>query len=109
VAGSWLSPWALAHSITKNKKAGIPPTGEILQESISTLDPVSGRQVWQLTSKRDFNQKPTYHFASGFSADSSSIPIVSWNEDGASCLMIADLITGKLRVLDSTPVGAGLS
>jgi hypothetical protein len=55
----------------------MPSPGEVLQESIRFADRITGRQVLQLTSKRDFNQKPTYHIGSGFSGDSRYLPIVT--------------------------------
>lgn len=87
----------------------MPYVGEVFNESVRMSDPITGKSVIQLTSKRAFNQKPTYHIGSGFSADSCLLPIVSWNEDQSSCLMLANLESGELRALDSTEAGAPFS
>ncbi len=102
VLGTSLSPLVKVNHFDFAAQQAMPSPGEVLQESIRFADRITGRQVLQLTSKRDFNQKPTYHIGSGFSGDSRFLPIVSWNNDFSSCLMLADLETGSLKVTDST-------
>jgi hypothetical protein len=84
------------------RESSIPEVGTIFNEAIPLQDKCTGRKLIQLTTARDFNQKPTYHIKSGFSADSRYIPIVTWNNDQSSALMRADINTGELLVLDKT-------
>lgn len=109
LAGSLLATNSFSIAKNENEKSPIPALGEIWQESKAQLDPVTGRTLLQITSKRDFNQKPTYHIGSGFSSDGQKLPIVSWNEDGASCLMLADLRAGNLKVIDVPEPGSSFS
>lgn len=107
--GATLAPAVLAQQTDTKPATPMPAIGDVLNESLRFADSITGRPVIQLTSKRDFNQKPTYHIGSGFSADSRLLPVVSWNADQSSCLMLANLETGELKVLDVTEAGAEFS
>jgi hypothetical protein len=60
--------------------------------------------VTKLTSGRDFNQLPTYHNNSAFTADSRALVFASWQKDkSVSYLMKADLYTGAITVIAALP------
>ncbi|MCC5929398.1 MAG: hypothetical protein JJU28_09155 [Cyclobacteriaceae bacterium] len=81
----------------------IPPKGTVFNESEMLADSVTGRALLRLTQYRDFNQTPTYHIHTGFSADSKTMVFASWNTDGESALMQGNVETGDIKVIAVVP------
>ena len=78
--------------------------GQVLHEATSYPDRLTGRMVTKLTSGRDFNQLPTYHNNSAFTADSRGLIFASWPKDNsASYIMKADLYSGRVTVIAARP------
>jgi hypothetical protein len=86
-----------------NGQSPIPPKGTLFNESEWTVDSITGRKVLKLTKNRDFNQTPTYHIHTGFSADSKTLLFATWNKDGESALVLGNVITGDLKVIAVVP------
>jgi len=80
--------------------------GEVFNESRKFADKLTGRESRQITRFRQFNDQPTYHLNTCFSADSSHIVIVSRTEAGQSALLWADIASGELTVIAVAPPGA---
>lgn len=85
----------------------IPFKGEEFNESFEFPDEATGRLTRKLTSKRQFNFKPTYHLSSGFSADDQYLTFCTWNEGNGSALVRANIETGDCKVIDYAEPGAG--
>jgi hypothetical protein len=77
----------------------IPPKGTVFNESEMMADSITGRALLRLTKNRDYNQTPTYHIHTGFSADSRSMVFASWNTGGESALMLGNVETGDIKVI----------
>lgn len=83
--------------------------GEIIQESARFPDPATGRETIQLTTTGRYNNTPTYHYTSAFTADSRYLLISKHYPDGRSLLLKAEMETGRLIVIDSADGSPGLS
>lgn len=83
----------------------IPPPGVVFNESFTVEDPITGRMVRRLTQHRTFNQTPTYHLNAGFSSDSASLVLATWNENAESAILFANVATGDLKVIAVTEPG----
>lgn len=81
----------------------IPPKGTVFNESEWTVDSITGRKVLRLTKYRDFNQTPTYHINTCFTADSKSLIFATWNKEGESALILGNVLTGELKVIAVVP------
>ena len=107
-AGTALSAPAWSKSAAANGLAAaqVPflKPGQVLQEATSYPDRLTGRTVTKLTARRDFNQLPTYHNNSAFTADSRALIFASWPKDmSVSYLMKAELDTGAVTVIAALP------
>lgn len=78
----------------------MPAIGATFNESQWLEDSFSGRKLLRLTSKRQYNQMPTYHLFSGFSEDSKYLAFASFNVGADSALILADVTNGECKVLD---------
>jgi len=87
------------------KRDRIPQKGEEFNESFVFPDEATGRLTRRLTSYRQFNQKPTYHINSGFSPDNKYLCFNTWNPEGGSALVRANIETGDCKVIDSAKPG----
>lgn len=86
-----------------NAQTPIPPKGTVFNESEWGVDSITGRKVLRLTKNRNFNQTPTYHINTGFSADSKSLIFATWNKEGESALLLGNVLTGELKVIAVVP------
>jgi Tol biopolymer transport system component len=86
-----------------NAQIPIPTRGTVFNESEWISDSITGRKVLRLTKNRDFNQTPTYHIFTGFSADSRYLVFASWNKGGQSALLKGDMVTGDITVISVVP------
>ena len=93
----------LASCLTPFAQTAIPPVGTVFNESEWLADSITGRKLLRLTKNRDFNQTPTYHINTGFSADSKTMVFATWNKDGESALIEGNVITGDLKVVAVVP------
>lgn len=83
----------------------IPQKGEEFNESFVFQDESTGRLTRRLTSYRQFNQKPTYHLNDGFSKDDRHLCFMTWNPQGGSALVRANIETGDCKVINSSNPG----
>ncbi len=81
--------------------------GDRFNESVSFADPVTSKPSRRLTQRRDFNQTPTYHLNACFSADSRYLVMASWDAEGDSYLLRAEVATGEITVLSVLPSASG--
>jgi hypothetical protein len=79
--------------------------GDSWNESVVAPDPVTGRPVRRLTSA-GWNEKPTYHTNTAFTADGEFLVFVS-GRGGQSAVMKARLASGQLTQLTDTAPGLG--
>jgi hypothetical protein len=75
--------------------------GDTINESSSFPDRVTARRTLRLTRSGMYNETPTYHLNSAFSADSRYLVFASARE-GGSALLRAELDTGALTVIAFT-------
>ena len=75
--------------------------GETWNESLDAVDSATGRPARRLTRLGLFNNTPTYHYNSAFSADSRYLVFVT-ARDGGSAIVRAEVETGELTVLLAT-------
>ena len=99
---SALLPVLLIAALHVASQNSIPPKGTVFNESTWTTDSITGRKLLKLTKNRDFNQTPTYHIHTGFSADSRHLVFASWNKEGQSALLKADVTNGDITVVAVT-------
>jgi len=108
-AGLTSTAHAAATSTEQNKPA--PQTrfqkGQTFNESEFFEDLVTSRPTLRLTTGRDYNQTPTYHLNTAFSADSRYIILASSYIDGDSYLFKADVQSGEITVLAVLPKNSG--
>lgn len=84
----------------------IPNKGEEFNESVVFPDEATMRSTRQITTKRMFNVKPTYHINAGFAPDNKHIVFATYNNDeSGSALVRANVETGDCLVLDDTKPG----
>lgn len=76
-------------------------SGETWNESEVGVDSATGRPMRRLTRLGQFNNTPTYHYNTAFSADSRYLVFVTVR-DGGSAIMRAEVETGELTVLYAT-------
>lgn len=81
--------------------------GDRFNESVAFADAVTSKLSRRLTQFRDFNQTPTYHLNACFSADSRYLVMASWDAEGDSCLLRAEVATGEITVLAALPRASG--
>ena len=81
--------------------------GDRFNESEFFDDPVTSRPTRRLTTQRDFSQTPTYHLNAAFSADSRYLVLASWDDEGDSWLLKADVASGEMTVLSALPGETG--
>ena len=84
----------------------IPKEGAEWKEARMLRDTVTGRKTKRLTLKRQYNQQPTYHLNSGFSFDSRYLAFVTFNRQGASAMAVAEVGSGRLKILKRASIGA---
>jgi hypothetical protein len=75
--------------------------GQTWNESTVFEDAVTGRPTRRLTADGLYNETPTYHLNTAFSADSRSL-IFATAREGGSALVRADVHTGDLTVIAAT-------
>ncbi|MCF7853758.1 MAG: hypothetical protein K9N51_03090 [Candidatus Pacebacteria bacterium] len=80
-----------------NIKKTLARKGDSWNESVESPDPVTGHPVRRLTAA-GYNEKPTYHTNTAFTADGEFMVFVSGRGD-CSALMKAHLSTGRLTQL----------
>jgi len=81
----------------------IPQKGEAFNESVLFPDEATMRPTRQITTKRMFNVKPTYHVNAGFAPDNKHIIFGTYNNDeSGSALVRANVETGDCYVMDDT-------
>lgn len=73
--------------------------GERFNESQEFFDAATGRPSRRLTSKRRWNQTPTYTKNACFSADSRSLVLATEDEAGNSAILKCDVETGEMFVV----------
>lgn len=73
--------------------------GDVFDESELFDDPLTSKLTRRLTRTRDFNQTPTYHLNTAFSADNRFLVMAAWDVDGDSYLFKSELETGRTTVL----------
>jgi hypothetical protein len=105
LGGGALLPGSARPARASTAHEPVPPKGAEWNESFEFPDEVTARLTRRLTSRRQFNQKPTYHINQGFTAGSRYLPICTWNEGGASALVRADVESGELKVIDRAAPG----
>ena len=90
-----------------------PHPGFTFNESARHPDAATGRPTLRLTSTGQYNQTPTYHLGSAFSADSRYLLLVKErtaagaDEPGETMLLRGECETGDLTVLGVLPPDAG--
>ncbi|MCK5372001.1 MAG: hypothetical protein KAQ62_25745, partial [Cyclobacteriaceae bacterium] len=78
----------------------IPRKGEEFNESVVFPDEATMRLTRQITTKRMFNAKPTYHINAGFAPDNKHIVFATYNDSkSGSALVRANVETGDCFVL----------
>jgi hypothetical protein len=80
--------------------------GDIFNESRTFADPVTGRLTRQITTNGQYNNTPTYHIDTAFTADSRTI-VFRRDDADASYLMKADVETGDITVIAASKLDKG--
>ncbi len=89
----------------RNQKDNLTRKADTWNESAVAPDPVTGRPVRRLTAM-GYNEKPTYHTNTAFTADGEYLVFVS-GRGGQSAVMKAHLPSGDLTQLTAPVQGLG--
>jgi hypothetical protein len=89
----------------RNQKDNLARKGDSWNESAVAPDPVTGQPVRRLTAA-GYNEKPTYHTNTAFTADGEYLVFVS-GRGGQSAVMKAHLPSGDLTQLTAPVQGLG--
>lgn len=108
VLGRYAPEAARAENRRSAAEDRIPRKGETWNESFEFPDEATTRLTRRLTTRRKYNHKPTYHIHQGFSPDNRYLPLCTYNADGESALLRADVETGELKALDHAPADAAI-
>jgi hypothetical protein len=77
----------------------MPKPGDRWNESEIGVDSATGRPRRRLTSRRRYNQQPTYHLNACFSRDSRFLVLTTDWDDQRSAVLKANVETGELTVI----------
>ena len=97
---SYANPFKSVSFLLNGDKDRIPRKGEVFNEMFVFPDVATGYETHRITSHRPYNMKATYSMNTGFSQDEKHIGFCTWNDEGESALIRANVVTGDCEVLD---------